>query len=147
MKWNFKTDNSGFKYKILITENWNLNSELVLKNYKQIGFFMIMLIAYIIIKTPTITEDSSEKEEKSYFTTFPPARMNIETSSQKIMAHQFSELFPIVKHDCFQNVFTSAFMRYSSLSIDRRSTKCKQNCTNTNFATDQWPMTMAILML
>ena len=23
------------------------------KNYKQIGFFMIMLIAYIVIKTPT----------------------------------------------------------------------------------------------
>ena len=52
-----------------------------------------MLIAYIVIKTPTITDDSSEKEERSYFDTFPPARMNIEPSTQKIMAHQFSELY------------------------------------------------------
>ena len=51
-------------------------------------------------KTPTITDDSSEKEddssekeERSYFDTFPPARMNIEPSTQKIMAHQFSELY------------------------------------------------------
>ncbi|XP_063691828.1 uncharacterized protein LOC134824064 isoform X3 [Bolinopsis microptera] len=56
-------------------------------------------------------DDSSEKEERSHFNTFPPTRMNIEPSTQKIMAHQFRSL---PKKDNVLNSTTDTQCKFSS---------------------------------